>query len=104
MMMSLGMFVFGLTTLAYQDMQRANAWRHPSQARVGAMPARQYVGPGDETISLKGVMSCGTSTATSVPCMFSHLGKEDFEARKNNYESLIDVLHHAGLAVLCIDN
>jgi lipid A ethanolaminephosphotransferase len=58
----------------------------------------------ENIISLKGVMSCGTSTATSVPCMFSHLGKEAFEARKNNYESLIDVLHHAGLAVLWIDN
>jgi lipid A ethanolaminephosphotransferase len=58
----------------------------------------------ENIISLKGVMSCGTSTATSVPCMFSHLGKEEFEARKNNYESLIDVLHHAGMAVLWIDN
>ncbi|MEY3886904.1 MAG: Phosphoethanolamine transferase EptA [Pseudomonadota bacterium] len=58
----------------------------------------------EEIVSLRGVMSCGTSTATSVPCMFSHLGKENFESRKNNYESLIDVLHHAGLAVLWIDN
>ena len=58
----------------------------------------------ENIISLKGVTSCGTSTAASVPCMFSHLGKEDFEVRKNNYESLIDVLNHAGLAVLWIDN
>jgi len=58
----------------------------------------------ENIISLKGVMSCGTSTATSVPCMFSHLGKEQFEARKNSHESLIDVLQHAGLAVLWIDN
>ena len=58
----------------------------------------------ENIISLKGVMSCGTSTATSVPCMFSHMGKEAFESRKNNYESLIDVLNHAGLAVLWIDN
>ncbi|MFM1765526.1 MAG: Phosphoethanolamine transferase EptA [Pseudomonadota bacterium] len=58
----------------------------------------------ENTVSLRGVMSCGTSTATSVPCMFSHLGKEDFESRKNNFESLIDVLHHAGLALLWIDN
>jgi lipid A ethanolaminephosphotransferase len=48
--------------------------------------------------------SCGTSTAASVPCMFSHLGRDGFEARKANYESLIDVLHHAGLAVLWLDN
>ena len=58
----------------------------------------------ESIISLKGVMSCGTSTATSVPCMFSHTGKEAFESRTNNYESLIDVLNHAGLAVLWIDN
>jgi len=58
----------------------------------------------EKIVSLRGVMSCGTSTATSVPCMFSHLGKEAFESRKNNYESLIDVFSHAGLAVLWIDN
>ena len=58
----------------------------------------------ENIVSLRGVMSCGTSTATSVPCMFSHLGKEAFESRQNNYESLIDVFSHAGLAVLWIDN
>jgi lipid A ethanolaminephosphotransferase len=58
----------------------------------------------ENIVTLRGVMSCGTSTATSVPCMFSHLDKEDFESRKNNYESLIDVFNHAGLAVLWIDN
>jgi lipid A ethanolaminephosphotransferase len=58
----------------------------------------------ENVISLKGVMSCGTSTATSVPCMFSHMGKAGYESRKHNSESLIDVLHHAGLAVLWVDN
>ena len=58
----------------------------------------------ENVISLKGVMSCGTSTATSVPCMFSHMGKAEYESRKHNSESLIDVLHHAGLAVLWVDN
>ena len=57
MLMTLGQFVFGMTTMAYQDMQRQNQWRHPSHSRVGARPARQYVGPGDETISLKGVIA-----------------------------------------------
>jgi len=36
--------------------------------------------------------------------MFSHLGKSGFEARKHNYENLLDVLQHAGLAVLWLDN
>ncbi|MBT9514290.1 MAG: phosphoethanolamine--lipid A transferase [Acidovorax sp.] len=48
--------------------------------------------------------SCGTSTAASVPCMFSHLGRTGYEARAANFESLIDVLQHAGLAVLWVDN
>jgi lipid A ethanolaminephosphotransferase len=79
-------------------------------ARMGNFGVNGYERPTtpelakENIISLKGVMSCGTSTATSVPCMFSHLGKEEFEGRKNNYESLIDILNHAGLAVLWIDN
>lgn len=58
----------------------------------------------EKVISLRDVTSCGTSTAASVPCMFSHLGREDFDGRKHNYENLLDVLQHAGLAVLWIDN
>lgn len=48
--------------------------------------------------------SCGTNTATSVPCMFSHLGRDGHEARKTNHENLLDVLQHAGLAVLWVEN
>ena len=58
----------------------------------------------EKVVSLRGVTSCGTSTAASVPCMFSHLGREDFDSRKHNYENLLDVLQRAGLAVLWIDN
>ncbi|MFY1021502.1 phage tail protein [Ectopseudomonas khazarica] len=56
MMMALGMFVFGMQTLAYQKFQRQSAWRHGSTSRIGARPARQYLGPGDETITLPGVL------------------------------------------------
>ena len=58
----------------------------------------------EEIVSLRNVWSCGTSTASSLPCMFSHLGKQDFEKRSHNFESLVDLLHHDGLAVLWIDN
>ena len=57
MLMALGMFVFGLPTLAYQELQRQTTWRHPSNSRVGGRPARQYVGPGDDTITLSGVLA-----------------------------------------------
>jgi lipid A ethanolaminephosphotransferase len=50
------------------------------------------------------VHSCGTNTQASVPCMFSHLGKRDFEASHQPYENLLDLLQRAGLAVLWLDN
>jgi lipid A ethanolaminephosphotransferase len=58
----------------------------------------------ERMVSLRNAWSCGTSTATSLPCMFSHLGKEGFESRNANYENLVDVLQRAGLAVLWLDN
>lgn len=56
MMMALGFFVFGLHTVPYQQLQRQLVWRHPSNSRVGARPTRQFVGRGDETIILSGVL------------------------------------------------
>ncbi|MBA1187553.1 phage tail protein [Pseudomonas entomophila] len=56
MMLALGLFVFSLPTLAYQEMQRQTAWRHASSDRVGAQPALQFLGRGDDTITLPGVL------------------------------------------------
>ncbi len=56
MMLALGMFVFSLHTAAYQEMQRQTDWRHPSSSRVGAQPARQFLGRGDDAITLPGVI------------------------------------------------
>lgn len=56
MMMILGLFPFGMKTTPYQQLQKQMSWRHPSTSRVGARPARQFVGPGDTTIALSGVL------------------------------------------------
>ena len=56
MMMALGMFVFSLHSLAYQELQRQTEWRHAAQSRIGARPARQFLGVGDETITLPGAL------------------------------------------------
>lgn len=55
-------------------------------------------------LSFRNAWSCGTSTAVSVPCMFSNLTQARYEDRKTRYEGLMDVLQRAGLAVLWIDN
>lgn len=56
MMLSLGMFVFSLSTLAYQELQRQTNWRHASNSRVGTSPAMQFVGRGEDTITLPGII------------------------------------------------
>lgn len=56
MMLALGMFVFSLSTAAYQELQRQTEWRHTSSSRVGAVAARQFVGRGDDSITLPGVI------------------------------------------------
>jgi phage protein U len=55
-MLALGMFVFSLSTAAYQELQRQTEWRHVSNNRFGAAPARQFVGRGDDSITLPGVI------------------------------------------------
>jgi lipid A ethanolaminephosphotransferase len=57
-----------------------------------------------ELSNFSNVKSCGTSTAESLPCMFSHLGRLEYFKRKSNYENVLDVLHRAGLAVFWLDN
>jgi lipid A ethanolaminephosphotransferase len=54
--------------------------------------------------SQRSAWSCGTSTAASVPCMFSPMNREEFNARGSPQETLLDVLQHSGLAVLWLDN
>ncbi|WP_314338410.1 phage tail protein [Acinetobacter guillouiae] len=54
MMMALGLFVFSLKTVSYEELQRVTNWRHPSNSRVGVMPAYQFVGKGEDIITLKG--------------------------------------------------
>jgi len=56
-------------------------------------------------IAFTDVHSCGTETAVSVPCMFSNMGRKDYNASKaKNEEGLLDVLKRAGIDVIWRDN
>jgi lipid A ethanolaminephosphotransferase len=49
--------------------------------------------------------SCGTSTAISVPCLFSHLPRADFNVDSaNHYSNLLDSLAKAGFDIEWRDN
>jgi len=58
-----------------------------------------------QAISFSNVQACGTSTAFSVPCMFSFLDRENYHPDKAHKQSnVLDVLVKAGLKVIWIDN
>ncbi len=56
MMTTLGYFVFSRNTAAYQTSQHDISWRHASNNRIGARPSSQFLGVGDETKALSGVL------------------------------------------------
>lgn len=56
-------------------------------------------------INFTDVESCGTATAVSLPCMFSHLTQAEYSDTKvKSVENLFDVLGHAGVKVEWYDN
>lgn len=56
-------------------------------------------------INFSNVSACGTATAVSVPCLFSHFGRDRYTAAKaQSQEGLLDVLAHAQFDVLWRDN
>lgn len=78
MMLALGMFVFSLSTAAYQELQRQTEWRHASNSRIGMAPARQFLGRGDDSISLPGVILpelAGTALSLDAVRLMANTGK-----------------------------
>ena len=56
-------------------------------------------------VNFEDVSSCGTSTAVSLPCMFSKLPRKDYSFEKGKaHQNLLDVLDYAGLKVEWWDN
>lgn len=70
-----------------------------------------YGQPTNQALAGKGVVyfgnvtSCGTDTATSLPCMFSDLGAQRFSvAAAAGRENVLDILQRAGVPVRWLDN
>lgn len=59
----------------------------------------------EDIVNFTNMFSCGTSTAISVPCMFSHLERQNYSDKvAKSTENVLDILHHAGVNVLWRDN
>lgn len=59
MLMSLGEFVFSIDSALFSQLQRRRSWRHPSNDRFGARAASQFAGPGDEIVTVSGLVAPG---------------------------------------------
>lgn len=56
-------------------------------------------------IAFQNTSSCGTATAHSLPCMFSNMVRTNYNRdRANNQDDALDVLTHAGVKSVWIDN
>lgn len=53
---TLGGFAFAADSAAYGELQRMARYRWEAQERIGSPPARQYLGPGSETVELSGTI------------------------------------------------
>ena len=59
----------------------------------------------DQVISFTRAYACGTATAESLPCMFSHLDRSEYSVDKAaRFENVLDVLARTGISVLWRDN
>jgi lipid A ethanolaminephosphotransferase len=92
-----------LIVLVVGETVRAANFGLAGYARDTTPQLRQLQGTGDLAY-FSNVSSCGTNTQVSVPCMFSHLGREANAKNDIPYENLLDVLQRAGMQVLWLDN
>ena len=89
-----------LTLLVVGETARAqnfglNGYGHETTPELAKLPI----------VNFEEVSSCGTSTAVSLPCMFSKLPRKDYSFEKGKArKNLLDVLAYAGLHVEWWDN
>lgn len=73
----------------------SNGYDRPTDAEMQALGA----------INFSKVSSCGTNTATSLPCMFADLGRREYKDGVAKYrENVLDVLMRGGYDVVWLDN
>lgn len=50
---TLGLFVFHMNTIPFQNISRSQTWKHPHQNVVGSMPPSQFTGKDPDEINIK---------------------------------------------------
>ena len=88
--------------LVVGETTRAENWGLNGYAR---QTTPQLAAMGSDIVNFPQVASCGTSTAVSVPCLFSNMPRAHYDAnRARHQEGLMDVLQRAGISTLWREN
>lgn len=89
------LIVLVLGETARADHFQLNGYVRPTNPKLSLLPV----------FSFSDVSSCGTATAHSVPCMFSNMGRQNYdETIAKNSSNVLDVLQQAGVEVSWLDN
>ena len=90
------LMVFVVGETARGDHVQMNGYNRATFPQMAATPG---------VTNFSQVISCGTSTAYSVPCMFSYVGMQDYDVDKANYqENVLDTLNRLKVNILWRDN
>lgn len=90
---TVGIFIVGETARA--DRFALNGYKKATNPRLSKRNLVNFIN----------AYSCGTSTAYSVPCMFSLLGRLKYSPQKaSNQSNVLDILQKAGVKVFWLDN
>lgn len=74
---ALGLFIFDLASLPFNELSRKRDWRHAHSERVGGRDAYQFTGPGQDRVTLQGAVIpgvAGTDTAIETLCDMAAAG------------------------------
>lgn len=92
---------YELTIMVVGETARADHFSHNGYQRETNAFTKKY----ESLISYDNIASCGTSTAISVPCMFSYHGRQGFDVNQGRKtENILDLLQKAGVNILWRDN
>ncbi|WP_303818668.1 phosphoethanolamine transferase [Actinobacillus minor] len=94
-----------ITVIVLGETTRGQNWGLNGYSRQTTPLMAKRLASGQNLVNFNNTSSCGTATATSVPCMFSSLNRENYdEATAKNQDNLLDTLQHAGVNVQWVEN
>lgn len=92
-----------LTVVVVGETVRAQNWQLSGYKRETNPQLSLF--PQGELFNFPYAKSCGTNTDTSLPCMFSGIGRSNYNEKWiRQHESILSLIHRTGVEVTWIDN